>query len=378
MSSVGPDGRQSVGGPEGFSPASSPLSPPEPDRARGRDNAFGALRLILASMVIFAHCPEMLDGTRAREPATWLFHTNQTLGSIAVDGFFLLSGYLIAGSFISDPRGYFRKRILRIYPAFIACSLISVFVIGPLAGGALPVGREWARMLYRMAILQTPLSDGAFSTLHFATLNASMWTIAYEFRCYILAAAFGVIGLYSRPRVFLGLTLALLAMTLVPLPETPARFNALLGLPANDVRLCSVFMAGTCFRLIPMRLKATWAAMALLALIPLMFIERASEIAVVLLGGYCLFWVAFQLDWKPLRTFNAKDDISYGVYLWGWPVASLLIWYAPAISLGVLDALTLAGAAICGWVSWRLIERPAMRLRPSVPQGRRTAADAAH
>jgi peptidoglycan/LPS O-acetylase OafA/YrhL len=352
--------------PEGLDRGESPLTAPPRDHAHGRENAFGALRLIFASMVIFAHCPELLDGNRAREPATWLFHTSQTLGSIAVDGFFLISGYLIAGSFMSDPKGYFRKRVLRIYPAFIACSLISVFVIGPLAGGSLPGGREWARMLYRIAILQTPLSDGSFATLHIATLNASMWTIAYEFRCYILAALFGLMGLYSRPRLFLGLTLGLLALTLVPLPETPGRFNALLGLPANDVRLCSVFMAGTCFRLIPLRLKASWAALAFVALIPLMFVEGIGEIALVLLGGYCMFWLAFRVNWRPLRTLNAKDDISYGLYLWAWPIASLLIWYFPAIPLSALDALTLAAAMICGWVSWRLIERPAMKLRPRV------------
>ena len=101
-------------------------------------NNFGLFRLLFAYGVIVSHSAEMLDGNRAREVLTRL-GSQVTMGGLAVDGFFLISGYLIASSFIRHPRlgDYLASRILRIYPAFIAASLICLFLVGPLGGGVL-------------------------------------------------------------------------------------------------------------------------------------------------------------------------------------------------------------------------------------------------
>ncbi len=49
-------------------------------------------------MVLLSHAPEMMDGDASRE----LFHrfvgTGMTFGSVGVDGFFILSGFLIVQS----------------------------------------------------------------------------------------------------------------------------------------------------------------------------------------------------------------------------------------------------------------------------------------
>jgi peptidoglycan/LPS O-acetylase OafA/YrhL len=322
-----------------------------------RRNAIGALRLILASMVIFAHCPELLDGTRAREPITRIFHNGLTFGSLAVDGFFLLSGYLIAGSWMSDPRGYFRKRVLRIYPAFIACSVILAFIVGPLAGGAAPVHpADWLKVAYRIAILHSPVSVGAFSTLHIPALDASMWTIAYEFRCYVLAALLGAVGLFKRPRVVLGIALALLALALVPLPGFETHVEALIGNPAPDARLAGVFLIGTCFKLFKIPLDGRIAGAAFVAALGLLFVRSIAEPAFVLLGGYALFWVALKATWKPLLLLHDGPDASYGLYLWAWPISALLILYQPAISLGALIGETSVLALAAGLLSWFVVE----------------------
>src|SRR3982074_3309146 len=83
-------------------------------------NNFGFLRLLFATLVILAHSPELVDGNRSREILTRIFGT-MPLGEVAVDGFFLISGYLILQSLVNS-KSYFEylsKRVLRIYPGYI-------------------------------------------------------------------------------------------------------------------------------------------------------------------------------------------------------------------------------------------------------------------
>src|SRR5579872_6630536 len=99
-----------------------PSSPEQINASTSRDyssqtNNFNFMRLCLAVLVIFSHSFEIIDGNRRREPLTRIFHTF-SLGELAVDGFFLLSGYLIVKSWERRPvlLNYLQKRVYRIYP----------------------------------------------------------------------------------------------------------------------------------------------------------------------------------------------------------------------------------------------------------------------
>ena len=108
-------------------------------------NAFGFIRLCLAALVVVAHTPELIDGNRDRELLTGWFHTI-TFGELAVDGFFIVSGYLICGSWQKNPNALFFlvKRIARLYPAFAAMSVICIVMAAP-AGGA-PSAEIWTSL----------------------------------------------------------------------------------------------------------------------------------------------------------------------------------------------------------------------------------------
>lgn len=168
------------------------------------ENAFGFLRLLFASLVIVSHTPEMADGNPGRELLTQAFGTI-SFGEFAVDSFFIVSGYLITGSYLKNPDAwsYLKKRVLRIYPAFLVVSAISIFCIAPF------VGADWAtitsslaRHIGDMIRLDPPFVEGAFKgTPYRSELNGAAWTIAYEFRCYILVLILGTCGIFNRPWV---------------------------------------------------------------------------------------------------------------------------------------------------------------------------------
>jgi peptidoglycan/LPS O-acetylase OafA/YrhL len=341
----------------------------------GRNNAFGALRLIFAALVIVSHTPPMIDGNHSREPLSMLFGAI-TLGELAVDGFFLISGYLITASFISDPKTYLIKRVLRIYPAFVICYLLCVFLMAPIGGAnlaALGVG-DWFRLAYRLVMLKSPEVEGAFAGLPYPALNGSMWTISYEFRCYILAALLGLLGVYRSPRLLLALTVGLLALTPIfhtalgpQIAEWGRPLSPLFGEPAESVSLTAVFLMGACFKLFSIPQRKDWAIVCgVLLTLGLMF-ETTKTIAIAGPGGYLLFYIAFKTRSKILLTLNAKDDISYGVYLYAWPIGTLLIWYWTDIPLVIHALITLAGAVALGWISWRTIEKPSLALKSRLP-----------
>lgn len=343
-----------------------------------RQNGFGALRLLFASLVIASHTPQMFDGDYSREPMKMLFGTI-SLGELAVSGFFLISGYLITASFMSDPKSYFVKRVLRIYPAFIACFLACVLIVAPLGGANLAAmgAKDWAKEAVYLLMLKPPFAPGVFEGLGHPALNGSMWTISYEFRCYILAALLGIVGLYRRRSLYLVLTVLVVManfLFLTPAGEAIERvmrpLNAVLGDPSDAVRLTAAFMVGACLKLYPQKYRAPIAAVAAVALIGGLFVPALASVAVFTVGAYLLFWVAFEVAWRPLRTLNAKDDISYGLYLYAWPIGMLLLWYARDMNLFAHGVLTLAGSVTLGYLSWHLLEKRCMALKSRIGKGR--------
>ena len=344
--------------------------------ARGGNN-FNFVRLLLAALVLLSHSFELIDGNRSREPLTRIFHT-LSFGELAVDGFFLVSGFLIVRSWQGAPQlwPYFRKRVLRIYPGFIAAFLVCLLLVGPLAS-ALKWG-EYLRAictpttLISLVFLAPPDKVAVFAGQPYPALNGAMWTIAYEFRCYILVALLGVAGLINRRMGWLILTLLLLAFhplkTQFPTFNFPDSFY-LFGSTAPLLRLTLFFLAGGCYYLFLPELRFLFSTVLLFLpfLMAALFNIYFAEIALSTLGAYIFFWFVF-LPIPLLDRFKHHSDVSYGLYLYGWPVQKILLWYIPTLSPLLLFPLALTLSYGCGYLSWKLVERPALALKRRTPR----------
>ena len=337
-------------------------------------NNFDFLRFALASLVVLSHSFPLATGTEHDEPLAWLTNGQLTFGALAVDGFFVISGFLVLQSWRRDPRTvpFLRKRILRIYPGFLVAAVLGAFVIAP-AYRSLPhppldadfVGRFLFDAVRLQADIPWPSFDANPAP---GTVNGSLWSIPYEAWCYVLVWVAGLLMLDGR-RVLVAGTFALFVVVGFVFEWrhlTPGgrMLGQIFGYPPLWARLLPFFLAGMTFLAWQdrIRLTAGGAAAALLALAVAARLPHGMSLAMPTAGAYLLFWFALR-PIPRLSRFAARGDFSYGIYLFSFPILQMVVHHAgtPLHPL-VLFAIGWPLALVAAVLSWHLVEKHCIRL----------------
>ena len=334
-------------------------------------NNFNLIRLFLAWIVIVAHSFELIDGSRVREPLTQWFHT-YSLGEFAVNAFFLMSGYFITQSWINQPQWwpFLQKRLLRLAPGFFCAVVVSVFVLAPWCTtqywADFPHGKFWPGLLVFQ--FNAPYSYDGWPYPH---VNGPLWTLHYEYVCYWLVAALGGLGLLQAPRWvsvgFAGVLLAYLAVLFAqahgyqPASDWGFRSWTLAG---RYIRLTAFFMAGMCWFQLARRWQpdGRWALLAAVLLVVGLFNRYAAALVMTLPFAVLLHWAGFQC--RQVLPRWQRLDLSYGLYLYAWPIQKVLLYAGVTHNPWVLIGLTTALGLLLAWASWCGIEAPALRWKP--------------
>jgi peptidoglycan/LPS O-acetylase OafA/YrhL len=136
------------------------------------------------------------------------------------------------------------------------------------------------------------------------------------------------------------------------------------------LRFVPFFLAGNCAYLY--RDRIGWdripGSVSMIAAVLSMGSLAATRFVLPLAGSYAILWLALS-PCSPLRHFSPSSDISYGVYLYGWPTQKLLLWYFPSLPLGVQILLTLSVSLLLGWASWHLIEKRCLAWKATFSRG---------
>lgn len=162
------------------------------------ENNYDFLRLLLATMVIWAHSYALLGET---EPTLG----GISVGALAVNGFFAISGCFITISWLRSRSlwSFARKRIARIYPGFLAAAVLCLLFVLPVASsrGISSISSiSTAKTTAYLLTLRLPPTPGVFPGLAVPAINGSLWTIKYEFMCYMALAMLGLLGVVNKRR----------------------------------------------------------------------------------------------------------------------------------------------------------------------------------
>ena len=338
-------------------------------------NRLDFVRFALASLVILSHSYPGATGSEDAEPLALLTQKQLTFGTLAVDFFFIISGFLILHSWLTQPQAtaYLGKRIRRIYPGFITTGVIGALVIWPLtsAGGFQAISPAFVvELLLNLLRLQALTPGPSFVDNPGAgVMNGSLWSIPFEFWCYIGILVLGAARLAHRPRLVAGLLFSFIVISFIfswrHLTPGGRILGAIFGYPPFWARLLPYFLAGMALYLYrdKIKLNSTGAWLSLVALIVAARVPNGMIFALPLAGAYLIFWFAFLPgDW--LKRFGKFGDFSYGIYLYSFPITQLVVWaHKEPMSPLTLFITAWPLSIICGVLSWYLVERRFIRAK---------------
>ncbi len=335
-------------------------------------NNLNALRLIAASLVVFGHS-YVLVGL----PAPSLFY--MACHSVAVLGFFVISGYLVSKSWARDPHlgRFVTRRAIRIFPGLIAAVVCAVAVIGPLFT-TLPFSTYIAapntlNYFWNLALAPAFALPGVFEDGRTtAGVNSTLWSLPVEIAMYALLLFYGRAQSALCRRVLLPVALAgglLGSFWFIVLDPTRVEPVVWWNSIPNGLRFAGPFAFGAAVSIWRLErfLSTQVAILALMVTGLLTGYVAAAETASLIVLPYAV--LSFGLARSPLLGWAGRyADLSYGVYLWGCPIQQVMISaYGPKMHPLLLLATSLPLTLMVAYVSWNLVEQPALRWKPSRP-----------
>lgn len=286
-------------------------------------NDLSFFRLYLAFTVVFFHVG-ILTNLKQFSWMLFLFDAN-----FAVKSFFVLSGYLIFKSFSSSYSviDFFKKRLNRIFPAYFFAILFGLIIV-------LLTGNLWIFNLNDISFLKylianifllnfiQPTFDNVFQTNPVQTINGSLWTIKIEFFFYLLTPL--LIYLYQKINKYLWVaTFSIVSYVwtiyFLEFSSSSQAKQFSYQIPGQLI----YFVLGGFFSFNKFSKKG-------FILIPILyFINDYFPYSFLFVATYPFFitFITIFIITLDFNIVSIKRDISYGVYLYHFPLIQLFVYY---------------------------------------------------
>ena len=346
------------------------------------NNNFDLIRLVAASLVIYGHAyylaPQqgLVDFIGSKLPYDYS-------GSLAVKIFFFLSGMVVTESLLKSRSlwNFGVARIFRIWPGLIAVLLSTVFVIGPLVTN-LSLREYFAQgqtywYLFNNVRLNTDFSlPGVFLELPFkGGVNGSLWSLRQEVIAYLSLMALFFVGFFKvkgKAAVFLILaSVFVLFFATDPIFGARFLFPEVAPNPMIDVPI-PCFALGVALATLKDHIEVRFSVLIVLCLVYWVLHDFVHAIYIFYAA---LFYAILCISGQPsFLKLKPPIDISYGVYLWGFPVQQALMFVWPDQGTRFNQMAAIVFSALMGIASWHLVEKRGIAMGQKLKFLRATAS----
>lgn len=337
-----------------------------------RDNNFNLIRLIATVFVFAGHMGMLLNGN---PPLLGGFRLHE----LGVGILFLMSGYLITKSWMSDPNPlrYSIRRFFRLWPPFAVLILIMVFVTGPMLSdlGVQGYYQSWYKAyLQNLRFFIVYAQPGVFTDLPVPnTTNGSLWTMPVEGALYVITPLLLTTLQVRRNPEKSFYPMAVLACAACGFDLYLRIFctNAIVVLYGTNLisayHLIVFYIIGILFTYDKVRkylnIQVGCAALFLLFIFQLSG-EPLQQVLLYIILPYFIFSLAFAKEPVFCR-LGRKVEPSYGIYLYGFFFQQLVVYLQQknGINLSYTQAFIFSGipTLVAAVLSYYLVEMPAMR-----------------
>lgn len=305
-----------------------------------KNNIFDYIRIILAIFVIIAHSYPIFFGIGFSDPITRKILCTESLGGVAVIGFFTLSGFMITQSIINSKNNkeFFIKRIIRIFPSLIVMLLLTIFILGPLVynGNVTDYFRNstvWKYLFNNINLFGNTAYniEGVFTNNPYAfAINGSLWSLKHEFIAYIVLIILSCLSIIKNRKAMLGLTGISILIYILNI-NASSIFNCLNNIGVimeinQFIKLIMYFFIGSTIYLYKDKLKMNFKYFILAVLILLTGIcLNCTKYALIITMPYILMYIGtFKINKDILKKVG---DFSYALYIYAFPIQQLLVYY---------------------------------------------------
>lgn len=332
-------------------------------------NNFDAIRLIMALLVVWSHCFALYFGSEETEPISLLMNGTYNAGNIGVMVFFIISGFLVSQSFLRTKslRSFLERRVRRIYPGYLVATSICAFVVVPIYSTIRNMSTwEVAKTIGANLLLRNyfPPSNVFTRNILPNAINGSLWSIPYEFWCYLGVAALGMLCLLNRRWFIAFVTIAILIGRIVldVLGKKPGGgiIGLIIGWPYGWFVILPSFLLGMAilsFRDALPRSRALLCGLTFTAILSSWLSPHLADLLVAPALAYATFYFSFNSS-VTLGGLTRWGDFSYGTYLYAFPIQQMLaVPSATKLTFPIYMSLSMILALIAGVISWHVVEQ---------------------
>ena len=322
-------------------------------------NNFDFLRVVFALTVAIVHFI-FLSGIDSLQACRAYFNSR-----LAIDGFFIISGFLIAKSFhkSSSSKNYILKRIKRIFPAYFIlifiCAVFLSFLSSYSAENYFLNIQFWKYLLANFSFQNyiEPCLPGVFTGNKVCAVNGALWTIKLEEAFYLLLPVFYWLVNSKKINIyFLSILMYLSSIIYYNYFLENDMYRIAKQLPGAMAFFVSGILLFNNFSYFYKK-KKLFILPCIIVFLLEHYVFQIQVLKPIAFSGI-VFYIAY--SFKFLNNFGKYGDFTYGIYIYHYPIIQILVFtgFYKTQNIAITALITFILILLLAVFSWHYIELP--------------------